>query len=194
MGCWNLNFSLFLVLMGILDGTTPLAQLRYRDDTLPTDTSIAQVSRLQHCNTQADWHTRCLLQKRTEESVLECYATYAPHNIRRKPLERLTWTMRNHDNQQRSPLDSFLLVMRSTQRALGTGKSYPLSQTRIEPPQPVDGRSWCQQTLASLLDLTFTWVTRSGYHTRYCGKVKIKGASYDDRWARMVDWMNDGTS
>lgn len=29
--------------MGILDGTTPLAQLRYRDDTLPTDTSIAQV-------------------------------------------------------------------------------------------------------------------------------------------------------
>ncbi|KAI7879783.1 terpenoid cyclases/Protein prenyltransferase [Lichtheimia hyalospora FSU 10163] len=62
--------------MGILDGTTPLAQLRYRDDTLPTDTSIAQ--------------------KRTEESVLECYATYAPHNIRRKPLESVRLERENH--------------------------------------------------------------------------------------------------
>ncbi|KAF7721646.1 hypothetical protein EC973_004344 [Apophysomyces ossiformis] len=62
--------------MGILDGNIGLNQLKFQDDGLPTDTSI--------------------LQKRTEESILQCYADYAPNNVLKKPLESVHLERENH--------------------------------------------------------------------------------------------------
>ncbi|KAI9016429.1 terpenoid cyclases/protein prenyltransferase alpha-alpha toroid [Phycomyces nitens] len=62
--------------MGILKGSTSLAQLRIKDDGLPSETSISQ--------------------KSTEDSILECYADYAPNNPQRKPLESVNLERDDH--------------------------------------------------------------------------------------------------
>ncbi|KAG0190247.1 hypothetical protein DFQ28_002284 [Apophysomyces sp. BC1034] len=62
--------------MGILDGKIALNQLKFQDDGEPTDTSI--------------------LQKRTEESILQCYVDYAPHNVVKKPLDSVLLHRQNH--------------------------------------------------------------------------------------------------
>ncbi|KAI7899408.1 terpenoid cyclases/protein prenyltransferase alpha-alpha toroid [Cokeromyces recurvatus] len=62
--------------MGILNGNVPLNNLRFKDDNLPTDTSIEQ--------------------KRTEDSVLEKFVPYAPNNIRKLPLESIELDRKKH--------------------------------------------------------------------------------------------------
>ncbi|KAI9313084.1 terpenoid cyclases/protein prenyltransferase alpha-alpha toroid [Dichotomocladium elegans] len=71
--------------MGILDGNIPLQQLRQPDDQLPTDTSIEQ--------------------RRTEDSVLECFVPYAPHNIYRRSLESIRLERENHIRYLKRGLD-----------------------------------------------------------------------------------------
>ncbi|ORX57401.1 terpenoid cyclases/Protein prenyltransferase [Hesseltinella vesiculosa] len=53
--------------MGILNGQVTLQQLRCNDDGLPTESSI--------------------VQKRTEDTVLESFVPFAPHHPERQPLE-----------------------------------------------------------------------------------------------------------
>ncbi|KAI7850021.1 terpenoid cyclases/protein prenyltransferase alpha-alpha toroid [Circinella umbellata] len=72
--------------MGILDGHNPLSQLRCQDDSLPTETSIAQ--------------------KRTEESVLEKYIPYAPNNVNRQSLESIRLERENHISYLKKGLEN----------------------------------------------------------------------------------------
>ncbi|GAA5805144.1 hypothetical protein HPULCUR_010657 [Helicostylum pulchrum] len=62
--------------MGVLDGLTPLQNLRFKDDGLPTDTSFDQ--------------------KRTEESVLAKFIPYAPNNMNKLPIDGIELNRRKH--------------------------------------------------------------------------------------------------
>ncbi|OBZ83092.1 Protein farnesyltransferase subunit beta [Choanephora cucurbitarum] len=62
--------------MGILNGDIPLNNLRFKDDKLPTDTSIDQ--------------------KRTEDSVLEKFVPYAPNNIRKRSVDSIELNRKKH--------------------------------------------------------------------------------------------------
>ncbi|KAL1926265.1 hypothetical protein VTP01DRAFT_5962 [Rhizomucor pusillus] len=62
--------------MGILDGPIPLTLLKFDDDGLPTESSIAQ--------------------KHVEENVLRLFKDYAPHNVLRQPLETVSLKRQEH--------------------------------------------------------------------------------------------------
>lgn len=62
--------------MGILNGNIPFQQLRFKDDNLPTDSSIEQ--------------------KRTEESVLEQFVPYAPNNPDKLPIDSIELDRKKH--------------------------------------------------------------------------------------------------
>ncbi|KAI8062189.1 terpenoid cyclases/protein prenyltransferase alpha-alpha toroid [Gongronella butleri] len=62
--------------MGILTGQVPFTQLRCADDGLPTESSI--------------------VQKRTEDAVLEAFVPYAPNNVHRKNLDNVQLNRQKH--------------------------------------------------------------------------------------------------
>ncbi|KAG2210924.1 hypothetical protein INT47_000081 [Mucor saturninus] len=62
--------------MGILNGDISLNALRFKDDGLPTDTSIEQ--------------------KRTEDSILEKFVPFAPNNAEKLPLETIQLDRKKH--------------------------------------------------------------------------------------------------
>ncbi|CAO3631998.1 unnamed protein product [Cunninghamella blakesleeana] len=62
--------------MGILNGNIPLQGLRIVDDGFPTESSI--------------------VQKRTEESILEAFIPYAPNNYEKKTLDSIELDCQTH--------------------------------------------------------------------------------------------------